>query len=187
MTVHPSILRVLCLGGVAIMLAVVPAASAAPAAPSSPSPASGASAKAVKASASDVKAATGVITELYNAYVSRDLDRIMALERESIEASARAYESKGKGKAEDVRDALRGVTEEVIKHKDFKMKPLNLTDAEFERVGDAVVVSSVIPIIASELVEVGEPGAGKKARLRIGKFVFRQMDTHWTIVRMDLF
>lgn len=143
--------------------------------------------KATKASGEDVKDVTGVITELYNAYVSRDVDKVMALERLSFEAAAEAYEKQGKGKASDVIDAYRGATEEVLTHKDFAMKPLNLADAQFQRVGDTLVVSSVIPIIATGLVEVGEPGGGKKVRLRIGKFVFRAVDGHWQIVRMDFF
>lgn len=143
--------------------------------------------KPTKASGEEVKAVTGVITELYNAYVARDVDKVMALERLSFEAAAEAYEKQGKGKASDVIDAYRGATEEVLTHKDFAMKPLNLADAQFQRLGDSVVVTSVIPIIATELVEVGEPGSGKKVRLRIGKFVFRSVDGSWQIVRMDFF
>lgn len=168
-----------------LLVAGVLAASAAGAAPAAhggctPS-------KPTKASGAEVKAATGVITELYNAYVARDVDKVMALERLSFEAAAEAYEKQGKGKASDVIDAYRGATDEVLKHKDFAMKPLNLADAQFQRVGDSVVVSSVIPIIATELVEVGEPGSGNKVRLRIGKFVFRAVDGTWQIVRMDFF
>mgnify|MGYP006280686557 CR=1 FL=1 len=172
------------LAGVLAASLFIAAACAAPA----PSPAVRAAApKPVKASGNEIKAVTGIITELYKAYVARDVEKVMALERASFEAAAEAYEKAGKGKASAVIDAYQGATEEVLNHKAFSMKPLNLADAQFQRVGEAVVVTSVVPIISTELVEVGEPGAGKKVRLRIGRFVFKKTATGYQIVRMDFF
>lgn len=173
-------------------LAPAPSPSAAPAKASTVSlptkPATKpASSGPVKPTSDDAKAAARVITDLYDAYAARDLDRVMALERVSIDESAQTYEKQGKGKADDVREAFRGATEELLTHKDFRMQPLNLKDAQFQRVGDTLVVTSPIPIVATASVEVGTPGEGRKVRLRIGKFILKKGDAGFQIVRMQFF
>lgn len=131
-------------------------------------------------------AARLLIGNLYKAYASRDVDKVIALERESIEASAIDYEKKGKGSADVVRRSFRECTEDVLRNKDFAMKPLNLDDVEFRLEGDSLVVSSATPIIATETVEVGEAGSGQKVRLRICKFVLRKTSDGYAIMQMFL-
>ncbi|MDQ7821858.1 MAG: hypothetical protein RDV48_03585 [Candidatus Eremiobacteraeota bacterium] len=128
-----------------------------------------------------------VITALYNAYSEKNLDKIMELEKESIEASATDYEKKGKGPAQEVREAFKSATKEIIEHKDFKMLPLNMSDLTFQKRGKFVKVTSVVPIIATERLEVMEEGKYFFVRLRIGELVFDQRSDGWKIVNMYLY
>jgi hypothetical protein len=131
--------------------------------------------------------AVGVIKALYQAYSDRDIDKILTLEHDFIEASAKAYEEKkGAGKGDELRDAFRGVTEEIIRSKQFAMKPLHLDDVQYRREGDRIVVSSAVPIIATEYVDVEGDGVGNRARLRIAKFWIRKTPEGWRIEQMDL-
>lgn len=132
-------------------------------------------------------AAVGVIKELYDAYTGRNLEKILALEHDFIEKLALEYEKrKGPGKGDEYRDAIRGVTEEVLNSSDFAMKPLRLDDVEYRREGEQIVVSSAIPIIASETVEVAGDGLGNKARLSMSKFWLKKTHEGWRINNMDL-
>lgn len=184
MTAHRAITHLI----VAVATLFLVSGTGAQAAPSpTASPSAAAPLKPVKASGAEVKAVTGVISALYAAYTARDIDAVIALERRAFEAAAESYEKQGKGKASDVIDAFRGATEDILKHKDFSMKPLNLADAQFQRLGDRIVVTSVIPIIATEAVDVGDPSDPKKVRLRIGRFVLEPVGSGYQIVRMDFF
>jgi ketosteroid isomerase-like protein len=138
-------------------------------------------------SAEEQQAVLAVIRDLYDAYNARDLDKVMALEHQFVEAQALAYEKrKGPGKGDEMRDALRGVTEEILKSRTFAMKPLQIDDVEYRREGDMIVVSSAIPIIATEYVEVEGDGTGNKARIRIAKFWLKKTTEGWRIEQMDL-
>jgi hypothetical protein len=128
-----------------------------------------------------------VIKDLYNAYAERNLDKILALQKESIEASALDYEKKKKGSADDVREAFKGATKEIIEHKDFKMLPLNLSDITFQRKGNTCRITSVVPIIATERLEVMEEGKYFFVRLRIGELIFEKKNDEWKIVNMYLY
>ncbi len=128
-----------------------------------------------------------VIKALYNAYAEKDLDKVLELQKRSIESSALDYEKQGKGSAQDVRDAFREATEEILNHKAFKMLPLNLTDLTFQRKGDLCRVTSVVPIIATDRLEVMEDGKYFFVRLRIGEFIFAPEGDGWVIETMYLY
>ena len=128
----------------------------------------------------------GVIRELYDAYVKKDLERILSMEKVAIEASAQEYERRGKGKAEEVRQAFRGATQDVLQAAKFGMKPLNLEDLEYRRQGNDIVVSSAVPIIATEKVDIGSEGETRTVRLLMSRFVLRKTGGRYEIVKMQL-
>lgn len=130
---------------------------------------------------------TSLIKDLYTAYEQKNLERILEIQKYSIEASAIDYEKKGKGTADEVREAFRDATREIIEHKDFKMKPLNLSDLTFQRKGKYCRVTSIVPVIASERLEIEEEGKFFFVRLRIGEFIFEQDKDIWKIVNMYLY
>jgi hypothetical protein len=130
---------------------------------------------------------TEILKDLYNAYAERNLDKILELQHDSIEASALDYEKKKKGTADDVRDAFKSATKEIIEHKDFKMLPLNLSDITFQKKGNICRVTSIVPIIATERLEVMEEGKYFYVRLRIGELIFEKKSDLWKIVNMYLY
>ena len=135
----------------------------------------------------DKSAILAVIKELYDAYAEKNLDKIMEMQRNSIEASAIDYENQGKGSAQDVRDAYRSATEEILNHKEFKMMPLNTSDLTFQKKGSLCRVTSVVPIIATDRLEISEDGKYFFVRLRIGEFVFSPTENGWEIQTMYLY
>lgn len=153
--------------------------------PASPSPSPQRTVSPV--SAQEKAAVKAAIEVFYQAWVGRDLERIISLERLAIDASAEDYEKRGKGKAEDVRESFRGATKDVLDSKDFKMKPLHLVDVEFRREGELIVVASAIPIIATESVSVDMgDGTSQRVRILISKIVFRKAANGYEIVKMNL-
>lgn len=135
----------------------------------------------------DRLAARGAIRALYNAYAKRDLDQIMQIEHGCIEQSALLYEKQGKGPAQDVRRAFHDATQEMITSKGFAMRPLHLKEVQFRLEGNRIVVSSVVPIITSTAVVVGNPGEKKARAVKISKFVFiRTQDGKLDLVEMYL-
>jgi hypothetical protein len=130
---------------------------------------------------------TEILKDLYSAYAERNLDTIMELQHDSIEASALDYEKKKKGSADEVREAFKSATKEIIEHKDFKMLPLNLSDMTFMKKGNTCRVTSIVPIIATERLEVMEEGKYFFVRLRIGEFIFEKKNDLWKIVNMYLY
>ena len=134
------------------------------------------------------EAIISVIKEFYDAYASKDLDKVMDMQKNSIEESALEYEKQGKGKAQDVRDAYRSATKEIMEHKQFKMLPLNLSDITFRKKGKLCRVTSVVPIIATDRLEIIEDGKYFFIRLRVGEFVFESEDGNtWKIKTMYLY
>jgi hypothetical protein len=131
---------------------------------------------------------TALITELYNAYADRNLDKILEIQHAAIEASAVDYEKRKKGSADEVRDAFRDATKEIIEHKEYKLLPLNLSDITIARRGQFYKVTSVVPIIATDRLEVQEEGKYFFVRLRIGEMIFeKDSSTNWKIVNMYLY
>lgn len=128
------------------------------------------------------------ITDLYNAYADRSLEKILEIQHASIEASAIDYEKRKKGSADEVRDAFRDATKEIIEHKDYKLLPLNLSDISIIRTGHFYKVTSVVPIIATDRLEVQEEGKYFFVRLRIGEMIFeKSSEGSWKIVNMYLY
>lgn len=129
-----------------------------------------------------------LIKELYNAYAEKDLEKVLELEKNSIESSAIDYENQGKGSAQDVRDAYRFATGEVLNHKEFKMLPLNISDLTFQKKGNLCRVTSVVPIIATDRLEVNQDGKYFFVRLRIGELVVSPSEKGgWEIQTMYLY
>ena len=138
--------------------------------------------------AEEKEAIISVIKEFYDAYASKDLDKVMEMQKNSIEESALEYEKQGKGKAQDVRDAYRAATKEIMEHKQFKMLPINLSDITFRKKGKLCRVTSVVPIIATDRLEIVEDGKYFFVRLRIGEFVLQSDDeNNWKIKTMYLY
>ena len=130
---------------------------------------------------------TDLIKELYNAYAEKDVSKVLELQKRSIESSAIDYEKQGKGSAEDVREAFKSATEEIINHKAFKMLPLNLTDLTFQQRGNYCRVTSVVPIIATDRLEIEDNGKYFFVRLRIAEFIFAPEGDKWVIENMYLY
>ncbi|MGV8123393.1 MAG: hypothetical protein AB2L14_26875 [Candidatus Xenobiia bacterium LiM19] len=129
-----------------------------------------------------------LITDLYNAYADKSLDRILEIQHDAIEASAIDYEKRKKGSADEVRDAFKDATKEIIEHKDYKLLPLNLSDISIARTGKFYKVTSVVPIIATDRLEVQEEGKYFFVRLRIGEMIFeKSSEDSWKIVNMYLY
>jgi len=129
-----------------------------------------------------------LITDLYNAYADKSLDRILEIQHDAIEASAIDYEKRKKGSADEVRDAFKDATKEIIEHKDYKLLPLNLSDISIARTGKFYKVTSVVPIIATDRLEVQEEGKYFFVRLRIGEMIFEKSNEgSWKIVNMYLY
>ena len=110
------------------------------------------------------------------------------MQKNSIEESALEYEKQGKGKAQDVRDAYRAATKEIMEHKQFKMLPINLSDITFRKKGKLCRITSVVPIIATDRLEIVEDGKYFFIRLRIGELVLESDDNNnWKIKTMYLY
>jgi len=143
-------------------------------------------------SAQDKEAICAVIQRLHQAYEKRDLEAVMALEQEAVDSKAAQVEASGivedgrKLTAAAYKDAIRGCTEEILNHKDYKLRELELQDLAFKRVGDRVEVCGVVPIIATDRVEVVAPGSGMMASLTYNRFTFEKRADGWHIVGMDL-
>jgi len=143
--------------------------------------------KSEEGSVEDRERITGIIRDLYNAYAERNLEKIIEIQHDSIEASALDYQKKKKGTADEVREAFKSATKEIIEHKDFKMLPLNLSDLTFQKKGIYCKVTSVVPIIATERLEVMEEGKYFFVRLRVGELVLEKKNDLWKIVNMYLY
>ena len=128
-----------------------------------------------------------IIKELYDAYAERDVTKVLKLQKRSIESSAIDYEKQGKGSADDVREAFKSATEEIISHRAFKMLPLNLSDLTFQKKGDFCRVTSVVPIIATDRLEIEDNGKYFFVRLRIAEFIFAPEGDNWVIENMYLY
>jgi hypothetical protein len=128
-----------------------------------------------------------VIQDLYNAYSGKNLERIMELQHDSMEASALDYQKKKKGSADEVREAFKSATKEIIEHKDFKMLPLNLNDLSFQKKGTYCKVTGVAPIISTERLEVQEEGKFFFVRLRVGELILEKKNDLWKIANMYLY
>ncbi|MBM3464229.1 MAG: hypothetical protein FJX76_19205 [Armatimonadetes bacterium] len=125
-----------------------------------------------------------VICDLFVAYYNRDVDRVVEIEKGAIESSALAYEKQGKGKADDVRDAFREGARDVLSHKDFAMEPLRLEDVRYKHSKGRIVVSSVVPIIATNKVTLA--ASGLQVRLSISTLVFEKKGNRFEIVAMQI-
>jgi len=127
-----------------------------------------------------------VIKALYQAYVGRNLERIMTLQHEAVEASAEAYEKSGKGTREDVRDAFRECTREIIDSPEFQMVSLCLEDLRFSRQGELYLVKSPVPILLSTRVMVQASEEKQPVTLRIEEIHFIKTPQGFKIQQMNL-
>lgn len=130
------------------------------------------------------QAILAMIRELYGAYQRADVDAVMKLEGEAVEASARDAEQRKTYTAAQVRDAFRECHRDVLLHKNFAMKPLHLDDLHFVRRGTQIVVRSDIPVIATEKVHLKE--SDMDVRLTISRFLFEKRGDVYRIVQMNL-
>jgi hypothetical protein len=136
-----------------------------------------------KVSPEDKQGMLKAIKELYQAYKKRDLEKVMLLEKEAIEASALDYQARGKGPAQEVRDAFRGATQDLFSSPDFDMQPLLLEEVKFYKENDIYVASSVVPILASYRVEL----ISKPVKIRIGELKFKKTPAGFKIIQMTMY
>ena len=134
----------------------------------------------------DKAAIIKLIKALYQAYVGRSLDKIMELQKNAIEISAAAYEKSGKGTAEDVRDAFRECTREIIDAPEFQMQPLNLEDLKIYRRGDLYLAKSPLPILFSTQVMVQAAEQKQPVRLRVEEIQFLKTREGFKIEQLNL-
>jgi hypothetical protein len=134
--------------------------------------------------AGEKQAIVSVIRELYAAYKRADVDAVMKLEQDAVEASAQDAVRRATYTAVQVRDAFRECHRDVLLHKDFAMKPLNLEDLHFVRRGTQILVRSDIPVIATEKVHLKE--SDMDVRLTISRFLFEKQGSVYRIVQMNL-
>jgi hypothetical protein len=130
---------------------------------------------------------TAIITQLHAAYAAKDLDKIMELVRYSVEYSALDYEKRGKGPAQEVREAFRDATREIIEHKDYKLYPLNMSDVTFDRKGKYIKVTSVVPIILTDQLEIINDDKFFYVKLRVGEIIFEPAGDSWRIANLYLY
>ena len=134
--------------------------------------------------AAEKKAISAIIVDLYRAYARADLDAVMKIEHEAIEASALDAERRGMYKAEQVRSAFLECHRDVLTHKDFKMKPLHTDGLRYVRKGGQILVRSDEPVIATEKVHLKE--SDMDVRLTISRFLFKRQGETYRIVQMNL-
>jgi hypothetical protein len=139
----------------------------------------------VKVTPAEQAALNGIIQEMYVAFEKRDVNKVLSMLQPVIESSALEYEASGKGKAEEVRDAFRGCFEEVMTHKDYKVKELRMEDVQYRRDASGLVVVSVLPIIATERVEIMGEGSGQYASLNISQLWFRKKGAGYELFKMS--
>ncbi|MCE7871316.1 hypothetical protein DYH09_13175 [bacterium CPR1] len=135
----------------------------------------------------DQTAARALLNELYAAYESRQVDRVMALIAPAVEASA---QGDAQGRAQEIRDAFRAFHEDLLSHPDFRLEPFNDQFLGFEPLKDGSfrVISSVPIILSDSLVFKESDGTPTPPiRLRLGAFTM-QRDKAGTlrITGMDL-
>ncbi|MCL5774468.1 MAG: hypothetical protein M1536_08875 [Firmicutes bacterium] len=130
---------------------------------------------------------TAVIKDLYDAYTKKDLERVLDIEEDAIRKSAERMSAEKQIKPEDVWNAFKEGTEEMLNNKDFKMKPLNLKNLgklifilNFVKIGDVIQVTSDDLIIESGTVQLGN----QIARIKISNFYFRKIKDTWKIIQM---
>ena len=136
-----------------------------------------------KVSAPDKAGMIKAIKELYQAYRQRDLEKVMLLEHEAIESSALDYEARGKGSAQDVRDAFRGATQDLFSSPEFEMQPLFLDEVKFTKEDGVYLASSVVPILASYRVEL----ISRPVKIRIGELKFKKTPAGFKIIQMTMY
>ncbi|MCE1247455.1 MAG: hypothetical protein LWY06_12490 [Firmicutes bacterium] len=142
-----------------------------------------ASAAEEKVTPEEKKILTGIITDLYNAYSNRDLEKVMQIEEEAISRSAKDMEERGKYKAIEVYYALKGTKNDVFRAEGFGMEPINTQSLIFKKKGEQIVAASPVPVIATKMVSVGT----MKVRLRIAAFTFEKIEGTWRIVKMQMY
>ncbi len=124
-----------------------------------------------------------VIKELYEAYKTKNLDKVMDLEEEAIVRTGKAAEERGKYKMIEVYYAFRGTANDVFRAEGFGMEPLDLSRVIYKKKGNKYIASSPTPIIATKLVSVGT----MKVRLRIAGITFEKIKEKMTIVQMQMY
>lgn len=136
-------------------------------------------------STEEMEAVTAVIQDLYDAYTKKDLERVLDLEEDAIRKSAERMAPEKQIQVEKIWSAYKETTEELFNAKDFKMKPLNLKNLNFVKIGEVIQVTSDEPVIASETVQLGNPDSGVvKASIKISNFYFRKIKDTWKIIQM---
>ena len=124
-----------------------------------------------------------VLTSLWEAYNERDIDRVMDLQKVAVERAAREMEQKGPYSADDVRDAFRGTAQDLFDTHDFQMEPLNIAGLKYEKKQNTYQVSSFIPILASNKVQV----ASLKVRLKVGNIQLEKIEGNFVITHMQMY
>ncbi len=133
-----------------------------------------------------------VLEGLHAAYEARDLEGVLGRIHLAIEATAGEYQARHPEKVgadQEIRDAFRAFHEDIFRHEDYRLQDFQSGFAEFKSLPDGTVeVLSSVPIIGTEAMTFEDTdGTSATIRLRLGRFVMRQIEGSWQIAGMDLF
>jgi len=148
--------------------------------------------EALEVSSDQQAAILEVLEGLHSAYEARDLEAVLGRIQLAIEATAQDYQARHPEKKEaalEIRDAFRAFHEDIFRQEDYQLLDFQSGFAEFKALPDGTVeVLSSIPIIGTEAMTFEDTdGTSATIRLRLGRFVMRQVDGTWKIAGMDLF
>ncbi|MCD6310246.1 MAG: hypothetical protein J7M18_05990 [Candidatus Eremiobacteraeota bacterium] len=136
--------------------------------------------------AKDRKAIFDIIRRLHNAYATKNLEEVLKIQAPAIELSAVKYEEEGKGTKEQVWDAFRGCTAEILDHPNFEMKPLDLENVGIECKGDLYTVTGN-PIMFSSEIRVMSAPEPQPMRVRVGEMLFKKKSGGFELIRMSMY
>ena len=124
-----------------------------------------------------------VLVNLWEAYKNKDINKVMEIQKVAVDRAAQRMEKQGKYSSDEVRAAFRGTAQDLFDADGFKMEALNVVGLKFEKKDKTYRVSSFIPIIASNKVQV----ASMKVRLKIGNIEFEKIKGEFVITRMQMY
>ena len=137
-------------------------------------------------------AIVAVLKDLHTAYEARDVQKVMGLIHEAVEATARKYQADHPdrpGADQQIREAFVAFHEDIFQHREYHLLDFQPGFAEFSpREDGSVEVLSNVPIVSTDAMTFEDSdGTPTTVRLRLGRFVLRPAKGCWQIVEMDLF
>ncbi len=136
----------------------------------------------------------GTLSDLYKACEAKDVDKVLDIISDCVEATASEYASRNENDpeaADKIRDAFKYFFRDILNHEDFALDPFDIEGIYYLIDEDGTItVASPVPIISSTKglrCSDSNDDYYMIVRLRLGRFEFKQIDSKWRIVKMDLF